>query len=558
MYPHQEFTFQKHKESILPAKVWTLGLLCAVWTVTGLIGHDPWKPIDAYGFALVYHIVQSGDWLVPTLAGQPDMDNPPLFYMTAAALAKLFYPLLSLHDGARLASGLYTFITLLFVGLTGRELFGTGRGWAAVIILIGCLGLLVHAHELFTELALLAGCAMMLFGYAKSLRYPLAAGIALGCGAGIGFMSNDFAALVLFLLTSATLLMFSVWRTHTYFSSLGIALLCALPWILIWPVLLYLRSPELFMVWAWDANIGRWLDFMRRGDFPGLPHYLKTLMWFAWPALPLALWTVWQARFKIMQETALQLLLASSVVILLILSFSPNYGEEHAMPLLLPLALLACAALSTLRRGAANALNWFGIMTFGLIAILLWWAWAGLLLNNRTRVTTLLKEFHPSFMPSIETPAFWTGIIFTVLWIILVWRVRRSMRRAVVNWAAGVTLVWVLAMTIWLPWLDTGKSYRGIFTSLKHALPVQHRCVASQHIGDTQRVMLQYFGGINTLNQAQNVCDLLVIQGEPLQLSRNGAEWIKLWEAKRPGTRPEHYYLYQRSKQAVLQGNSNN
>ena len=80
------------------------------------------------------------------------MDKPPLFYMTAALFAKLFSPLLPLHDGARLASGFYTALTLLFTGLAGRELFGSGRGWAAAIILIGCLGMLVRAHQLITDL----------------------------------------------------------------------------------------------------------------------------------------------------------------------------------------------------------------------------------------------------------------------------------------------------------------------------------------------------------------------------------------------------------------------
>jgi hypothetical protein len=46
-------------------------------------------------------MLQSGDWLVPTLAGEPFMDKPPLFYWTAALFAKLFSPLLPLHDGAR-------------------------------------------------------------------------------------------------------------------------------------------------------------------------------------------------------------------------------------------------------------------------------------------------------------------------------------------------------------------------------------------------------------------------------------------------------------------------
>lgn len=548
MYSHSEFSSQASQESVItPAKAWALGLLCAVWVFTGLIGHDPWKSIDAYSFALVFHILHSGDWLVPTLAGQPDMDNPPLFYITAALLAKLFAPLLPLHDGARLASGFYITLTLLFTGLAGRELFGAGRGWAAAIILIGCLGLLIHAHELFSGLALLAACAMMLFGYAKSLRHPVIAGIAIGSGVGIGFMTNDFTALTLFLLISTMLLSFSAWRTRTYFTSLGVALIFALPWISIWPILLYQQSPELFMLWAWDSNIERWLDFVRRGNFPAPLHYLKTLLWFAWPALPLAVWGVWQARLKVMRETELQLPLVSLVVMLLMLSFSPNYGEEHALPLLLPIVLLACVALSTLRRGAANALNWFGIMTFGFLAILLWWGWAGLLLNNRSKITRLLKDYHPSFEPSVDTPAFWIAIIFTVLWIILVWRVRRSMQRAVVNWAAGVTLIWVLAMTIWLPWLDSGKSYRNIFVSLKSAMPPQHSCVASQYIGDTQRVMLQYFANIKTLNQAKNVCDLLLVQNEPLLLSKGKAGWIKIWEARRPGIRPEYFYLYQRA-----------
>src|SRR5512139_1338394 len=123
--------------AITPAKAWLLALLCFTWLATGLLGHDPWKPDEAYTFGLVYHILQSGDWLVPTLAGEPYLDKPPLFYITAAALAKLFSPLLPVHDGARLASGFYVGLALLFTGLSGRELFGRDRGWAAAIILIG-------------------------------------------------------------------------------------------------------------------------------------------------------------------------------------------------------------------------------------------------------------------------------------------------------------------------------------------------------------------------------------------------------------------------------------
>jgi 4-amino-4-deoxy-L-arabinose transferase-like glycosyltransferase len=42
-----------------------------------------------------------------------------------------------------------------------------------------------------------------------------------------------------------------------------------------------------------------------------------------------------------------------------------------------------------------------------------------------------------------------------VLWIMLVRPARRSNRRTLLNWAAGVTLVWCLYSTVWLPYLDS-------------------------------------------------------------------------------------------------------
>src|SRR5256885_10688050 len=98
------------------SRKWTLALLAA-WVALGLIGHDPWKPDEAYSFGLVWHILDTGDWVVPALAGEPFMEKPPLFYLSAAAFAKLFSPLLAYHDGARLAAGFYMALTLLFTAL---------------------------------------------------------------------------------------------------------------------------------------------------------------------------------------------------------------------------------------------------------------------------------------------------------------------------------------------------------------------------------------------------------------------------------------------------------
>ena len=536
-----------HENQITKTKALFLALLCAVWVLTGLVGHDPWKPEDAHSFGLVYNILQSGDWLVPQIAGNPYMDKPPLFYMTAAMLAKLFYPLFPLHDGARLASGLYTAFTLLFTGLAGRELFGRSYGWAAVIMLIGCLGMLVNAHQLVTDLGILAGCAVMQYGFTLSLRRPLRAGMLIGTGVGIGFMTKGFIAPMLFLFISIAMLIFRNWRVRPFFSSLGIASLCALPWLVIWPFLLYLHSPQLFMEWAWTNNIGRWFNFAYGGHYDEVFYYVKILPWFAWPALPLAAWAVWQARKKVWHTIEFQLPLTSFLVMLVMLSLVPNIRDLYALPMLLPLALLATAALTTLRRGAANALDWFGIMTFGLLAILMWWGWAGLLLDNHAKITQLLKAYQPGYEPTVDSSSFWIALLTTVLWVVLVWRVGRSMRRSIINWAAGVTLIWLLAMTLWLPWLDSGKSYRSMVESLKRALPAQYECLASEDVGETQLAMLQYLGDITAHRAAYDTCDWLLVQSQQISmLTRNHSNWKKVWEGGRSSDRSERFQLYRR------------
>ncbi len=534
---------------ITPATAVMLGLLCLIWLGTGLIGHDPWKPDDAYSFGIVYSLLQNNDWLVPSLAGEPAMANPPLFYWTAAIFAQLFTPLLPLHDGARLASGFYNGLTLLFLGLAGRKLYGENRGWAAAIILIGCLGMLVRAHQLITDLALLAGCAMMLYGFTHSQERQLRAGIWIGTGCGIGFMSKGFMAPVVFLLLAALLpALFRNWRRRNYAFSIGIAALFALPWLIVWPTLLYLHSPKLFTYWAWSYNMGSWLHYVRAGLGTDALYYLKNLPWLAWPALPLAAWTVWRERRRLAQRDDLQLPLIALLVMFIVLSLVPNIREVFALPMLLPIALLATASLSMLKRGAANALDWFGLMTFALAALLMWWGWAGLLLNNHAKITLWLKDYQPGFQPAFHTASFVIALTATLLWLVLVWRVGRSMRRAIVNWTSGITLIWILAMTLWLPWLDSGKSYRSMIVSLKSAMPEQYNCVArNANLGEGQRAMLYYFGNIITLRDPERICVLRLIQGD--RISRplmDESQYKKIWEGSRSTDKNEQYRLYQR------------
>src|SRR5712692_2135533 len=85
-------------------------ILVLAWMGFGLVGRDPWKPDEAYTWGLVYHILETGDFVIPQLGGEPFMEKPPLYFVTAAISARLFSPWLALHDAGRLATGFYTWL----------------------------------------------------------------------------------------------------------------------------------------------------------------------------------------------------------------------------------------------------------------------------------------------------------------------------------------------------------------------------------------------------------------------------------------------------------------
>jgi len=496
---------------------------------------------------------------VPVLAGEPFMDKPPVFFLTAAGFAVLFGGLLELHDAARLAAGFYMCVVLTFVALSARELYGREHGWVAPLALIGCVGLLIRAHQMIADTALLAGFAIGLYGLCLSARRPVLAGIALGTGAGLGFMAKGLLAPGLLGLCALLLpLVFSTWRRRGYLPVLLVACVAIAPWVTVWPLALNARSPELFNEWFWVNNFGRFLglDDLAPESAPG--EYFVMLLWYAWPALPLAAWVLWQRGREAFVTPQLQLPMLVFLVAFVTLSVSADARELYAMPMLLPLSLLAAASIDALKRSAANFLDWFGIMTFGLLALVLWTAYVALLTGWPAQVSTRLSELHPGFVPAFDPVVLAVAATATLFWIGLVWRVGRSNRRAIVNWASGLTLFWVLTNLFFLSFIDHGKSYRGMIDEMKPHIPASYGCMASQNLGESQRALLDYFAGVKTRRiergqAAMAECDLLLWQGWVWDPEPLGEPWVKLWEGARPGERKELYRLYRRAAATAAQ-----
>lgn len=535
-------------------KQFGLTLLCATWIVLGLVGHDPWKTEDATTFGIAWNMLESGRWLTPTLAGEPYVERPPLVYGAAALFGWLLSPPLAVHDAARLATGAMLTLTLALLSLTATELYGRAQRWPAVLLFVGTVGLWDRAHQLSPEMGLLLGLALALYGFAVSLRRPPIGGVLLGLGTAIAFLSRGFLGPLWLLLAALVLpLVHSAWRTRDYAVTLTLATVVAAGLGASWPLALARWAPTHLDAWWAIQSIGDYFAPLATST-SGDPLYLvKNLSWLAWPALPLVLWTLWTRGRGFHGGLATPGILLPGVFAMVIIAGVMVMAEPraaYAMPLMLPLCLLGAVEVDSLQRGFSGALDWFGILTFGLLAALVWLAWGDALANGLPPVLAqLFRDTEPGYRPPVQWLAIAVSAFLTLLWFALVRPARRSNRRAVLNWAVGMTLVWGLTMSIWLPYLDSRRSYRPVAEALAQQLAGE-TCLASRNLGESQRALLQYFGEIVTIReerQPEHNCSWLLVQygrHDSPPIPRLG--WEIAWEGGRRGDNTERYVLFRR------------
>lgn len=529
-------------------------VLVAAYLCSGVIGHDPWKQDEAYTFGMVLNILDTGDWVVPTLGGEPFMEKPPLFYIVAAITADAFSRWLALHDGARLAATLFIAIGLAFTGAAARRLYGADAMPRAVLLLLACFGLLLHAHEMITDTALFAGFAIAVFGLVQATRNPVRAGIFLGTGVGIGFMSKSLVEPAMIGLACAALPVVSrYWRNLRYAKSLATAALFAAPWLLIWPIALHAQNPDAFATWFWVNNFGRYAGTAGLGADTEPWYYTRVLPWFTFPAGPLAVLAVWRSirARTIRGDSATLLLSVVTVAMLAVLVTAGTARSLYAMPLLIPLALLASQALNAVpQRFIRCASLVFGLLC-GAIGLGVWSIWAfGIRFGYPPAVALLLKYLPGDFTFHFQPVFFLLALFCTALWMYVWFSTRRPLTE-LQRWVAGVTMVWGVTMSLLLPWIDQAKSFREPFSEIATLVPTD-ACVAGKGLGEPQRGMLHYFAGIVTTlaDGFDESCDYLLVQTNKAQLKDPAAPqgWTRIWCGGRDGEENEHFTLYARNE----------
>ena len=542
----------QHEPATIGASVMlAFSLLLLLFVFAGLTGHDPWKADEAYIFGVVHHMLQTADWIVPTLAGEPFMEKPPLYYWVASAFASALSGWLPLHDGARLASGFFLLVTCWALWSAARAFWGRATGHYAIPVLLACLGTLVQSHMMMPDLPLLSGFALSAFGFATVLVRPLSGGMLLGLGVGIGFLSKGLVAPGAIGITAVVLpLCFKEWRQAAYGRGLLAAVAVALPCFIIWPTALYLRSPALFVEWFWMNNLGRFLGFSVH--LLGAKHlpwfWTQTIPWYTFPGLPLALWALWCKRGTALREPPVQYCVVAFTVMMGILALSSSGRAVYGWPLLIPIALLAAPGAITLPRRIDRGWASASMVLFSLLSVLIWLGWAIMIgTGSPPKWSRLLRVLPADFVPQFSAFSTVMAACITVGGLIALRVLRHRPGQGLVVWVVGLTVSWSLLMTLWMPWLDYAKSYRAVFAAMP--LPAKVDCIASIGLGEGERAMLRYVTGHNSVRREimpVTTCSMLLVQreqkfGEP---DVNLVQWEERWRGARPGQTNERFWLY--------------
>lgn len=525
------------------AKTHLLLVLCAIWLCIGLVGHSPWKPFESHSISTIKTILDTGNLLAPTSASNAQIVNPPLYYLSAAFLATILSPIkiLALHDAARIATGLWMVITLLMIGMTGRELWGKGFGRQSTFVFIGSIGLVLSAHTLMPAVSALAGIATSFYALALAKRRPYRAAILLGMGMGVSFLSTGLQLLLIVLVSCFALpSFFSAWRTKSFAQVIGLSLIVASPLVLGWSMLCHYFYPAIFNHW-WQLSLLQFAHYQHL-------HFLETLLWYAWPSLPLAVWGFWRYKTQLLHKPRFQLIITFFSVALLLIGFGYK-NEVFALPLLIPLTAMAGGSIETVKRGTAGALSWFGLILFGLMSSLIWLGWSAMLTGSPAKIKERLIFLSGMQQLNFNFISFVFAAAITLIWLFAIFRSQFSNRSSATNWAIGMTCVWTLLMTLWLPLIDSARSYHDVFTSLTKALPAKYACVKNQGLGTAQQDLLHYYTNIKTIplesEQSLN-CDLYLIEDEKgEQLIVPGNNWKLIWGGKRVAERSERFRLFQ-------------
>lgn len=551
---------------------WLLLLLCALYVVPGLIGRDPWRFADAAGFGVAWtmSIAPNGlsDWLAPNVLGEPLAQGGPMSAWLGA-LAMRVLPFVRPDLVVRWVAIAWAALMLLCVwwatwllarrpGVQPADPFGAsasttdfGRAVAdsALLITLATFGLLARLHETTIEAAQVVWIGVFLFGCARALESPRSGGAIAGLAIGLSVLTRGLPVAAALVLAAVAL----VWQVGAYR-------------LVARPVLIWMTALALAVALPWTLALGHigaeglswrdaWLDWnalMVSGPSLASGRFaLENMIWFFWPAWPIAGWAIWRWRERSL-EPALALPAITAMTLLVAAMLAPVGSEAGLLPIVPPLAMLAALGLPTIRRGLTSLIDWFAVMTFTLIGLALWLYWIAFQTGSPAPMAYSVQRLLLGFAPVVDPLEVMLGAAATVAWLTLVaWRISRKPRalwRSVVLSAGGVVLGWLLLMTLWLPGGNYRSTYRDVAQQAGVVVSSRHRCVQTLGLDAAQRATFAYFGKLR-LDDKRTDCEWLLVADRtdrPISVDGEPDQWRSAWRGQRPVDRRERFRLLRR------------
>lgn len=552
------------QNAVSPLPRWALVLLCIAYVVPGFVGRDPWKSADVTAFGYMLELAHGRTpWLSPLLGGMPPETEGLLPYWLGAWAIQLAPQWVSAEMAVRLPFALLLVITLIatwyavyylarspgaqpvafaFGGEANPPDYARAIADGGLLALIACLGLAQLSHEVTSYLVQLSCTALIFFAVAAMPHRTVAPAVALAAGM-VGLTLAGAPALAALLGLGSMVVVVYAPGSQTDHR-------------LRWALALGAITLAAGLI-AWGLDLWRWRIVDSGSGGKEWQSLARLLLWFGWPAWPLALWTLWRWRKQIISRQGHRHLLLplwfSAVSIAATITTQP---ADRALLLGLPaLAALAAFALPTLRRSVGALIDWFTLLFFTVSALAIWVIWIAMQTGVPAKPAANVAKLAPGFVPQFSALALVVALAATVGWCSLVWwraaRNRAPIWKSLVLPASGAALGWLLLMTLWLPLLDYARSYRPQVRSVMAALGPSPGCVQTVGLNRAQVAALQYHGGLSLQRAGlQDECDWLVADiasWPPSERMVNVARWEARATIPRPTDKNDHLLVFHRA-----------
>jgi hypothetical protein len=303
-------------------------------------------------------------------------------------------------------------------------------------------------------------------------------------------------------------------------------------------------------------NLWRWRIDLPQADWAEWRSLGRLLLWFTWPAWPLALWTLWRWRHQLMQGSTLSQHLSlplwfAGVAIAATLTTA---SADRSLLLALPaLAALAAFALPTLKRSVAALIDWFTLLFFSGCAFIIWVIWIAMQTGVPSQPAANVARLAPGFEHSFSLLPFAIAIAATLAWAWLVkWRVgrqRAAIWKSLVLPAGGAALCFLLLMTLWLPLLDFARSYAPLVQRMMAVLGPAG-CVEVHGLSRGHIAAFRFHGQLQLKPvEAKANCPWLIVNKDALITLPDFvdlADWRLYSSMQHPSDRDEDLLIYKR------------